>query len=181
MPVANTTHKTEWVTPIWDVVRLQCSPRTRPGATANPHTHPRRANISSCRMWHDRARARANDTRGSHGYAQRHSHACAARGEGICSRQELGHTPKPRRTRPCAAHKRARISTAGGAGGRRAQGEADGREKGCCGCRAWPGEGVRGAARLRGVRRVAARADLEEVQRLLEPTSRRGCRRPIVE
>jgi len=56
------------------------------------------------------------------------------------------------------------MSTAGGAGGRRAQGEADGRDRGCCGCRACPGDGVRGPARLRVVRRVAARAGLWHCQ-----------------
>ena len=56
------------------------------------------------------------------------------------------------------------MSTAGGAGGRRAQGETDGRDWGCCGCRACPGDGVRGPARLRVVRRVAARAGLWHCQ-----------------
>ena len=52
------------------------------------------------------------------------------------------------------------MSTAGGAGGRRAQGEANGQQMGCCGCRACPGDGVRGSAGLQGVRRGAARAGL---------------------
>ena len=91
-------------------------------------------------------------------------HACAAQREGIFSRQGLDHTPKPRRTRPCAVHKRALTSTAGGAGGRRARGEADGQQMGYYGGRACPGDGLRGPARLRGVRRVAARAGLQHCQ-----------------
>ena len=52
------------------------------------------------------------------------------------------------------------MSTAGGAGGRHARGEADGQQMGCCGGRACPGNEVRGSAGLEGVRRVAARAGL---------------------
>ena len=88
------------------------------------------------------------------------SHACAARRERILSRQDDGTSRRGRQTRPCAVHERARMSTAGGAGGRRAQGEANGQQMGCCGCRACPGDGVRGSAGLQGVRRGAARAGL---------------------
>ena len=116
-------------------------------------------------MRHDATRAHANDNHGTHCHGQLHSQTCAARREGICSRQGHGHTPKPRRTQPCAVHKRRRMSTAGGAGGRRAQCEADGQERGCCSGRACPGDGRRGSARLQGVRRVAARAGLGHCQR----------------
>ena len=109
---------------------------------------------------HDRAHARANDADTTQKRAKRHSHACAARREGILSRLDGGTTRRGRRTRPCAVHERARMSTAGGAGGRRAQGEANGQQMGCCGCRACPGDGVRGSAGLQGVRRGAARAGL---------------------
>jgi len=133
-------------------------------STAHPSTGPPTALFSARKRNPTSARARANDTRSSHGRAQRHSHACAAQKEGIFSRQGLDHTPKPRRTRPCAVHKRALTSTAGGAGGRRARGEADGQQMGCYGGRACPGDGLRGPARLRGVRRVAARAGLQHCQ-----------------
>ena len=100
---------------------------------------------------------RANDDHGTHCHRQRHSQACAARREGICSRQDLGHTPKSRRTRPCAVHKRGRLSTACAASGLRARGEADGQERGCCGAGACPGDGLRCSARLQCVRRCGWR------------------------
>ena len=67
-------------------------------------------------------RSRANDARGSHFHAQRHSHACPARRAREDRAQDRCRTPKSRRTRPCAVHERALTSTAGRAGVRRAQG-----------------------------------------------------------
>ena len=135
--------------------------QTRPSSsTAHPSSGPPTARFSARKRGATSARARANDARGPHFHVQRHSHECGARGPRGDRAQERCCTPKTRRTRPCAAQTRGRMSTAGGAGGRRAQGEANGQQMGCCGCRACPGDGVRGSAGLQGVRRGAARAGL---------------------
>ena len=132
--------------------------------TAHPSSGPPTARFSARKRNPTSARARANDDRGTQYQTKWLDHAHASRRERILSRQDDGHTRRGRRTRPCDAHKRALTSTAGGAGGRRAQGEADGWDGGCCGCRACPGDGMRGSARLQGVRRVAARAGLWHCQ-----------------
>ena len=107
-----------------------------------------------------RTRVRLNYDRGTQCQTKWPRHACAARRARIRSRQDDAHTQRGRRTRPCDAHKRARMSTAGAAGGWRAQGDADGQDMGCCGGRACSGDGVRGSAMLRGERRWVARASL---------------------
>ena len=50
------------------------------------------------------AHARANHTDMAHAHASWHSQACAARSGNICSRQDVVHTPRPRRVRPGAVH-----------------------------------------------------------------------------
>ena len=123
-----------------------------------------------CSTEHDTAPK--NDARGSHGHAQRHRHACPARREGMLSRQDLGQTPKRRRTRPCAVHKAGRMGTAGEAGGRRAQGAHNymlGAQRDCL------------HTQRRGGRRSSRAVAVKEAQRLVQPSSRRGCRRSIVE
>ena len=133
-------------------------------STAHPSAGPPTALFSARKRDPTSAHARANDGRGTQHQTKWPSHACAARREGILSRQDDVRTPRGRRARPCAVHKRAHMSTAGGAGGRRALGEADGQQTGCCGGRACPGEWMRGPARLQGVKRVAARAGLQHCQ-----------------
>ena len=105
-------------------------------------------------------RVRLNYDRGTQFQTKWPHHACAARRARIRSRQDDAHTQRGRRTRPCDVHKRARMSTAGGAGGWRAQGDEDGQEMGCYGGRTCSGNGVRGSAMLRGKMRWVARASL---------------------
>jgi len=107
-----------------------------------------------------RTRVREHYGRGTQCQKEWPRHACAARRARIRSRQDDAHTQRGRRTRPCDAHKRARMSTAGAAGGWRAQGDEDGQEMGCCGGRACSGDRVRGSAMLRSKMRWVARASL---------------------
>ena len=113
-----------------------------------------------CKLASARTRVRASYDRGTQHQTKWPHHACAARRERILSRQDDAHTQSGRRTRPCDAHKRARMSTAGAAGGWRARGDEDGQEMGFCGGRTCSGDGVRGSAMLRGERRWVARASL---------------------
>ena len=98
-----------------------------------------------------RAHARANDDCGTQFQTKWQRHACVSQRARICSRQDDAHTQTGRRTWPCDAPKRACMSTAGAAGGRRAQCEADGQERACCGSRACMGDGFGDPAAL-GVR-----------------------------
>ena len=135
--------------------------KDEPLAPRDTRTRPLNVPTFSCAAHGTIAtRTRANNDHGTQCHGQRHSHTRAAQREGICSRQDLGRTPKSRRTRPCAVHKRGRLSTACATSGRRARGEADGRERGCCGARACPGDGLRCSARLQCVRRWVESANL---------------------
>ena len=160
---------------------MQEHQRTDPNSKVHAQATPRSADFSRPALRSGIAHVRANGTDTARVQAKRHSHACAARGASSRSRQDLAHTPKRRRTRPCAAHKRGRMSTAGGAGGRHARGEEDGRERSRCGCKACLGDGLRGSARLQGVRRCVARAGLWHCQWLVSASVESGCWSPIVE
>ena len=96
-----------------------------------------------------RARARANHNDSTRKQTSRHSQPCRARRGDILSRQDDAQTRRGRRTRACAVPKRRRMSRAGGAGGRCAQGEAEGRDRSCCGYRACAVEGAGDSAPLR--------------------------------
>ena len=113
-----------------------------------------------CKLASARTCVRAIYDRGTQCQTKWPCYACAAQRERILSRQDDAHTQRGRRTRPCDAHKRARMSTAGAAGGWLSRGDADGQEMGCCGGRACSGDGMRGSAMLRGERRWVARASL---------------------
>ena len=124
---------------------------------------------------------RAKHTDTTRMQAKRQSQACAARRSHIRSRQDDAQTRRGRRSRAPAVPKRRRMSRAGGAGGRCAQGEAEGLDRGCCGYRACTGDGLTAPAKLRGVRRFEARAGLCHCRSLVFCVIGKGSSSPIVD
>ena len=82
---------------------------------------------------------------------------------------------------PVQCTTRRRMSTASAAGGRRAQGEAEGWERCCCGFRECSGDGWKGAATLWGLRRWGSRVAPVPLPVLVLPDNSRWYSRPFVE